>query len=99
MKTVEIYTLPHCPYCHRAKALLDNKGVEYQEINLSINTDQRAEMEQRSQRRTVPQIFVNGLHVGGSDDLLAANNNGTLDSMLASVGHNVHHEITSSELR
>ncbi len=99
MKTIEIYTKPNCPYCHRAKALMDKKGVKYHEIDISINALQRAQMEQRSQRRTVPQIFINGQHVGGSDDLVAADNNGKLNSMLAIVEQNMSGENISTELR
>lgn len=99
MKTIQLYTMPLCPYCHRAKALLDKKGVEYHEIDISNDAEKRAELMQRSQRRTVPQIFINELHVGGSDELVASDNNGTLDSMLATVGHNVPSETLSSELR
>ena len=98
MKTIQIYTKPHCPYCHRAKALLDNKGVEYQEIDISIDDDKRAEMMRRSQRQTVPQIFIDQIHVGGSDDLVAADNDGTLDLMLITHGQNAPHRNHSSEL-
>lgn len=80
---IEIYTWPHCPYCHRAKALLDAKGVAYTEIDVLDNTAKRAEMEQRSGRRTVPQIFIGGTHVGGCDDLHALDEKGGLDPMLA----------------
>ncbi len=99
MKTIQIYTQPHCPYCHRAKALLDTKGVEYQEIDISTNTDKRAEMMQRSQRRTVPQIFINDHPIGGSDDLAAADKDGTLDSMLITTGLNKPHREMSPALR
>lgn len=71
MKRVEIYTKSWCPYCHRAKDLLDAKGVDYEEIDVTDDDVREREMIGRSQRRTVPQIFVDGEHVGGFDDLLA----------------------------
>jgi glutaredoxin 3 len=84
---VEIYTKFACPYCFRAKLLLESKGVEYLEIDAMGGPD-RAEMLARSDgRSTVPQIFINGLHVGGSDDLQALDAQGKLDAMLAGTGH------------
>ncbi len=99
MKNVEIYTQAHCPFCHRAKALLDQKGVDYSEIDITSDHEKRAEMMQRSQRRTVPQIFIDQVHVGGSDDLTIANNNGSLDSMLALIGQKGTRENIAPELR
>ena len=82
MNTIEIYTKPLCPFCHRAKALLDKKGESYREIDVSTNPDALAQMIERSQRRTVPQIFINEQHIGGSDDLQDAQRNGLLDELL-----------------
>ena len=79
---VEIYTSPTCGYCHRAKRLLSNKGVEFEEINVLMKPDKRREMEQRSGRHTVPQVFINGKSVGGSDDLIELDLDGELDTML-----------------
>ncbi len=85
MRPVEIYTTPFCPYCHAAKRLLQNKGVSYSEIDVSQDPGSRAKMTQRANgRRTVPQIFIGGKHVGGSDDLHALDHAGKLDPMLAS---------------
>ena len=84
MKTVEIYTSPTCGYCHMAKRLLAAKGVSFVEMDVSRDPDKRAEMMQRANGgRTVPQIFIGGEHVGGSDDLHALDRAGKLDGMLA----------------
>jgi glutaredoxin 3 len=84
MATVEIYTKATCPYCQRAKRLLDGKGVSYNETDLLVRPDARAEMVQRaSGKSTVPQIFIDGKHVGGSDDLAALDRAGKLDALLA----------------
>ncbi|WP_374429334.1 glutaredoxin 3 [Tabrizicola sp.] len=84
MRPVEIYTTPFCPYCHAAKRLLQKKGADYTEIDVSQDPDLRAKMTQRANgRRTVPQIFIGGQHVGGSDDLHALDYAGKLDPMLA----------------
>lgn len=84
MRAVEIYTTPFCPYCHAAKRLLQKKGAAYTEIDVSRDPDLRAKMIQRANgRRTVPQIFIGGQHVGGSDDLHALDHAGKLDPMLA----------------
>lgn len=84
MKTVEIYTTPFCPYCIAAKRLLQKKGVAFRETDVSRDPDLRAAMMQRAGgRRTVPQIFVGGTHVGGCDDLHALDHDGALDPMLA----------------
>lgn len=83
MKKVEIYTTGWCPYCNAAKALLDNKGVAYEEIDAD-DPDTRMQMVQRAHgRRTVPQIFVGETHVGGYDDLSALERRGLLDPLLA----------------
>jgi glutaredoxin 3 len=82
-KPVEIYTTPICPYCFRAKRLLDAKGVTYREIDVMGDNEKRGEMMRRSGRRTVPQIFIGDTHVGGSDDLYALEQAGRLDALLA----------------
>lgn len=79
---VEIYTTPVCPYCVRAKALLDKKGVKYKEVNVMMNRDKRTEMEKRSGGHTVPQIFINGEAIGGCDDLFDLEFDGDLNKML-----------------
>lgn len=82
MQKVEIYTTPTCPYCHAAKALLNEKGAQYDEITV-VDPDLRAKMTQRANgRRTVPQIFVGETHVGGYDDLAALDRQGKLDPLL-----------------
>ena len=84
MARVEIYTKFGCPYCARAKALLGQKGVEYEEYEINAVPGKRDEMLGRSNgRHTVPQIFIDGRHVGGFDDLAALEHAGQLDPMLA----------------
>jgi glutaredoxin 3 len=84
MAKIEIYTKAFCPYCYRAKALLDSKQVEYEEIDISMGGPRRPEMIQRAGgRSTVPQIFIDGKHIGGSDDLAALDRQGGLDPLLA----------------
>jgi glutaredoxin 3 len=84
MRQVEIYTTPICPYCHAAKRLLQKKGVAFAEIDVSRDPALRAAMTQRAGgRRTVPQIFVGGQHVGGCDDLHDLDHAGKLDPLLA----------------
>ncbi|MEY4983883.1 MAG: hypothetical protein RIR62_2149 [Pseudomonadota bacterium] len=84
MKPVEIYTTPTCGYCAAAKRLLSKKGVEYTEIDVSRDPALRDAMVDRANgRRTVPQIFIGGTHVGGCDDLYALDGDGKLDPMLA----------------
>lgn len=82
MKQVEVYSKGHCPYCMRAKALLKAKDVAYDEIDVSNDVAQTKVMMQRSKRRTVPQIFINGQSIGGYDDLAQLNKEGKLDRML-----------------
>jgi glutaredoxin 3 len=85
MARVEIYTKFMCPYCARAKKLLDSKGVEYEESEINTEPGKREEMIQRAGgRTTVPQIFIDGRHVGGSDDLAALEREGALDPLLQS---------------
>ena len=87
MADVVIYTTPFCPYCSRAKRLLDGKGVAYEEIDLYMHPGRREEMVQRAQgRTTVPQIFIDGTPVGGSDDIHALDRAGKLNPMLGIAG-------------
>jgi glutaredoxin 3 len=80
---IEIYTTPWCGYCARAKALLDRKGITYVEIDVSSTPGAREQMIQRAEgRRTVPQIFVDGRHLGDSDEIVALDRAGQLDAML-----------------
>jgi glutaredoxin 3 len=80
---VEIYTRPFCSYCYRAKRLLDAKGIAYQEHEVGYGAADRDEMIQRSNgRTTVPQIFIDGRHIGGCDDLMELDRGGKLDTML-----------------
>lgn len=82
MKKIEIYTKDYCPYCHRAKKLLDLKGADFIEYDISINPDQDSQMRQRTRRHTVPQIFIDDQHIGGCDDLYALDSSGKLDPLL-----------------
>lgn len=83
MAKVEIYTKTGCPYCARAKALLDGKGVDYRESEISADPAARTEMLGRANgHTTVPQIFIDGEHIGGSDDLAALESGGKLDALL-----------------
>lgn len=83
MRRVTIYTTPICPYCVRAKALLEEKGAEIEEVDVLTDRQAREEMRQRSGGRcTVPQIFVGDTHVGGCDDLHALERAGGLDPLL-----------------
>ena len=83
MPRVEIYTKAFCGFCARAKRLLDDKGVDYEEYDITFGGEKRAEMLQRARgRTTVPQIFIDDRHVGGSDDLYTLERNGQLDPML-----------------
>lgn len=82
MTQVTIYTKNYCPYCKSAKALLDRKGVAYREIDVTYDESMQAEMMDRAQRRTVPQIFVGEHHIGGSDDLVALDRNGEFDRLI-----------------
>lgn len=84
MAKVEIYTKMTCPYCIRAKMLLKQKGIEPQEIAVDLGGEKKQEMVQRANgRMTVPQIFINGRHVGGCDDLFELEGAGKLDELLA----------------
>lgn len=82
--TIDIYTKFTCPFCHRAKALLSKKGAEFNEFDISMGGPKKAEMLQRApSARTVPQIFIGDVHVGGSDELAALERDGKLDALLA----------------
>ncbi len=84
MAKVEIYTSQLCGFCHAAKRLLNSKGIEFEETDVGRNPDEKATMIQRANGgRTVPQIFIDGKHVGGCDDLYALEQSGKLDPMLA----------------
>jgi len=84
MKPVEIYTTPICGFCHAAKRLLTQKGVSFTEIDVMRAPDRKAEMVKRANGgRTVPQIFVGDVHVGGCDDLYALDRAGKLDRLLS----------------
>ncbi|MFN7528964.1 MAG: glutaredoxin 3 [Dolichospermum sp.] len=83
--TVEIYTWSTCPFCLRAKSLLNKKGVNFTEYSIDGDDDARAKMAQRANgRRSLPQIFINDNHIGGCDDIHALERQGKLDEMLAS---------------
>jgi glutaredoxin 3 len=83
MAKVEIYTKFLCPYCTRAKSLLRAKGADFEEIDISLGGPKRQEMLARSNgRATVPQVFIDGRHIGGSDDLADLDQRGGLDPLL-----------------
>ena len=86
MAQVVIYTTNYCPYCTAAKALLRRKDVNFEEIDVTDNPARRAEMERLSQRWTVPQIFIDGLPIGGFDDMNRLELTGMLDPLLAVGG-------------
>ena len=83
---VVMYTTSWCPYCTRAKQLLDRKGVKYTEIDVDAVEGARVEMQRRSGRTSVPQIFVGARHLGGFDDTNALDQRGELDPLLAGDG-------------
>lgn len=83
MAAVTLYTTRYCPFCIRAKALLDHKGVAYTDISVDNNPALRQEMMAKSGRHTVPQIWIGERHVGGCDDLMALERRGSLDELLA----------------
>jgi len=82
MPKIEVFCTPFCPYCVRAKKLLENKNVEYEDIRVDQDPERHDEMIARSKRTSVPQIFIDDYHVGGCDDLFALEAEGTLDSRL-----------------
>ncbi len=98
---IVVYSTAMCPYCVRAKSLLQNKGVKFEEIRVDMDRDRMAEMMQRSNRRTVPQIFIDDFHVGGFDDMAQLDAYGKLDPLLGLTPHNDEaafaHSIDASE--
>jgi glutaredoxin 3 len=86
MAKIEMYTTPFCGYCARAKSLLEKKGAAYEEVDVMMDEKKRAEMRERAKRSTVPQIFINGQYIGGSDELAAIEQAGKLDALLAQPG-------------
>ncbi|MFO1188409.1 MAG: glutaredoxin 3 [Alphaproteobacteria bacterium] len=83
MPKIEVYASVFCAYCDRAKALLKQKGVSFTEISLEAEPNRRDEMIKRAGgRRTVPQIFIDDVHIGGCDDLIALDRDGRLDPLL-----------------
>lgn len=82
MAEVIIYSTGYCPYCFQAKALLQQKNTPFTEIRIDLQPELRDEMISKSGRRTVPQIFINGQHIGGCDDLYALEDQGKLDQLL-----------------
>ena len=82
MPHVEIYTRPFCPYCARALRLLNTTGIDYEQIDVHTDAASDALLRERSGRTSVPQIFIDGHHIGGSDGLVAAAESGLLDRLL-----------------
>ena len=82
MTKVEIYTKSWCPFCVRAKDYLRAKGVNFEEVDVTSDAERETEMVRRAGRTSVPQIFINNQHIGGSDDLIAAYESGELNSLL-----------------
>ncbi len=80
--TIVMYTTNWCPYCERARRMIKAKGATFEEVDVESAPEKRAEMQARSGRRTVPQIFIGEYHVGGCDDLAALEDAGKLDAML-----------------
>ena len=85
MAKIEIYTTALCPFCYRAKHLLEKKGVEFTEIDVTFSRGQRAKMTERAGSRAVPQIWIDNQHIGGSDELYALDAQGSLDGLLWST--------------
>lgn len=82
MADIDIYTRAFCGYCSAARKLLKKKGVAFNEIDVTMNQQLRREMIERSGRQTVPQIFIDGRHIGGYDDINALDKQGRLDELL-----------------
>ena len=86
MADVVMYSSPFCPYCHRAKRLLNEKGVQFEDIDVFMHPRRKKEMVERAEGRTsVPQIFINGQGIGGCDELHALDREGKLDAMLGAA--------------
>ena len=83
---VVIYTTSYCSYCRAAKALLSSKNIPFEEVDVTDNRERRDEMEKLSNRRTVPQIFINGVAVGGFDEIRRLESTGELDRLLEQTG-------------
>lgn len=84
MSKVEIYTKSHCSFCHRAKALLEQKGIAFDEFKIDVQPELRAEMIERANGSyTVPQIFIGPQHIGGCDEMFALESQNKLDTLLA----------------
>ncbi len=83
MTNIEIYTTRYCPFCVRAKQLLQNKGLSFDEVPVDGDAQKRAEMTRRAGRHTVPQIWIKGEHIGGCDELMSLERSGELDRRLA----------------
>lgn len=83
MADVKIYTTSYCPYCVRAKGLLSRKNIPFEEIDVSNDPQKREWLQRTTGQRTVPQLFINGVSIGGCDDLYALDRSGKLDPMLA----------------
>jgi len=84
MAKIEIYTWDHCPYCRKAKALLDSKDAHFEEYKIDGDEEARAKMAERAGgRKSVPQIFIDGRHIGGCDDIHALEEKGELDTLLS----------------
>ncbi len=81
MARIELYTTPSCPYCLRAKRLLQERGVAYEEFDVANDADLRASVVERSGRRTVPQIFIDGRSIGGYDELAELDRSGELATL------------------
>ena len=85
MVNVVMYGTQSCPYCVAARRLLASKGVEYEDIRVDMQPERRADMQRKGGGHTVPQIWINGRHIGGCDDLYALDRQGELDRLLAAV--------------
>ncbi len=86
MANVILYTTGYCPYCTRARQLLENKGIEFIDFRIDQDPEKRKEMIAKSGRNTVPQIFINNQHIGGCDDMYALESKGQLDKLLQKIG-------------
>lgn len=82
---IVMFSGDNCPYCVRARRLLEKKGVAFRELKVDQSAELRSEMEQLSQRRTIPQIFIHGRHIGGFDDMAELDRVGKLDNLLMAV--------------
>jgi glutaredoxin 3 len=90
MGKIDLYSKDYCLYCHRAKELLNIKGIRYNEIDVTCDSNLEAEMRRRSGQRTVPQIFIGTRHIGGCSELFALDERGELDPLLARLIDPVH---------